>query len=63
MTELRRGAKHWQHGIDSWHAVCGNTAGIASKGEEKCQDAARLKLRSARRMSTRSTHKPLNRQD
>jgi hypothetical protein len=60
MTELRQSAKRRRQGIDSWHAVCGNATGIASKGEQKCQDAARLKLRSARGMCTRSIRKSLN---
>jgi hypothetical protein len=46
-----------------WHAVCADAAGDRVKGEEKCQDAARLGLRSARATSTRSIRKPLKAQD
>jgi hypothetical protein len=64
MTELRPGAKKLaaRHFVPvarrlrrrGWDRV---------KGEEKCQDAARLSLRSAWAMCTRSIHKPLKEQD
>jgi hypothetical protein len=52
-----------RRGFDSWHAICGDPAGDRVKGEEKCQDAARLKPRSARAMCTRSIRKRLKAQD